>query len=391
VKIDGNNVLIDGIKYFSLEEVGTSGNWKNYKILDVNNVPRMFTREGILYFYDDKMSYTINHYDGSAFDGQAKSLAKGIMRSDIFTPTGFNPEKKFEFIKINNGVLYKDSIPVSVEMRNKNEGIWTDHELVDDSYMYYLIQDGFIIGTIYQYGKASKKTRIYDVFNLYDVRIAELTAVEKTGYISNSTEVTITIKSVDGVSEPFEHVVGLTYGGEVYYYSFSKVGAFLEGKGLFDIKESKNNEKSTNSFPQQNNGMTENSNSGQNQVAANNQTLNSNSSASFTQYSTKTEIKLDALKKDAVAKSDFETAAAIKAEQDLRKSETELLAKKQKDLDEKVKAEDFAAASQLQKEIKPLKEKIEQKTKLRTEIEKAVAGQDFEKAESLKQELLRLY
>lgn len=111
----------------------------------------------------------------------------------------------------------------------------------------------------------------------------------------------------------------------------------------------------------------------------------------FSLYSIKSADKLESLKKEAVERGDYSTAADIKKEQDMRSAEQNKLNTLPQQIDEKVKAEDFTTADQLKKELEALKIKVEKKENLRKEIEAAVAAEEFLKAEKLKADLKALY
>jgi hypothetical protein len=115
------------------------------------------------------------------------------------------------------------------------------------------------------------------------------------------------------------------------------------------------------------------------------------STSDFTVYALETADKLETMKKEAVAKADYELAAAIKKEQDLRIAESEKINTLQKQLDEKVKAEDYTNAALIKKEMQSQKEKLDKKDALRKDLEAALAGGDNAKVEKIKEELKKLY
>jgi protein-arginine kinase activator protein McsA len=134
-----------------------------------------------------------------------------------------------------------------------------------------------------------------------------------------------------------------------------------------------------------------NSTSGEtdNTVTTGNDTKNTPSN--FTIYATKTADKLEAMKKEAVAKGEYELAAEIKKEQDLRVSESDKINALQKQLDEKLKTEDYNGAALIKKELQPLKDNSDRKDALRKALEAAVTAEDYTKAEKIKQELKAFY
>ena len=107
-------------------------------------------------------------------------------------------------------------------------------------------------------------------------------------------------------------------------------------------------------------------------------------------YYTNTTEKLLLLKTDAAANSEFDKAAEIKSELDLREQENNKISTLTAELNENIKSEKFNEATVVQKEINSLKKFRDKKDSLRLEIEKVIKEENFDKAIAIKDQLLSL-
>ncbi len=402
----GDDLIVDGKKIGSIvEDKLNKGTYKKLLVKDVNGITRFIEspNDFKLYFADDYQSHVTGHWYSNGIIAK-KQLARFFSEQDILTPTGYDSTLKVKFIQKNYGILCdKSGRILSTEMRDTSKTIWlqTDITVVGGYSKYYVIENGFIIGDVYEDANGE-----YSIANMYggsfQNKDGDTSSKIHSNYIGYARIVTPFLLGMDGTiysaGKPPKELKKLWDPTRKPLEMLKVCLEEMNRMGMFDqksenyLQEHPENGKSSGpiatkiiSTPANNN---KNSNSS---IPPTNTNSTTSSPSGFTTYSTKSNEKLEAMKKDAVAKNDFDAAAAIKTELDMRKVEQEKVANFQKDLDEKVKAEDYAGASKLQKEIGPLKEKVAKKDQLRKDIDTAVASQDYEKAEKLKQELKALY